>query len=636
MDSLQLVWHAGRRTAPLAWASLSSSGISEYLNRAFHSSGGIDRYKTPPKSYVQLLQHIALAKKLTRLEELTTEYAAKFDAVHAAAALTRLPKLLPPAAGAHPHSAERVSALLTQLQGLIEPQVPRFHARQIANCVWALGKLKPYQTPETRRLSQQLLQELSSQHHQKLFQGGRPQDVAQLLNGLGHLKVRRPALLKAVSAFTQRQLCGSDAFEAKHVTNVAWGFARLGHADAALFDALAEQAVHQRQFFRPRSMAVMLWACTQANYRNPELFAALSEVAQSQMRSFTPRDLAILTAACARLHFKDEALLDAVSARALECLNDFDARPLGLLLRGLARLQHHAPPLLEAVATGIASEVAVNVAPSDVTRIAFGFSRFQISDGHVHAMLDRLTDAVMRRMPLFRPQALCELAASLSKLQYSRPVVLDALAAAAAALPDTPDNLRRCSRMLGSYNRLDNHHPVLGAAADARLRTHAEVLSCTDAVDAAHQLAQAQSLTQDTADAVVSAVAPQLDKLSSREIAVLLQSCAAAGHIDAAFFTSAAQAASQQPTVMSPLALSSIPLSISRAQTQLPELAMRLYSAARQKLVQFSRRNVEDLVTALEYNPAGGVELAASISQHAQSQGWEDLRARAQALQPSA
>lgn len=47
-----------------------------------------------PKTYVQLLQHITRAPKFKRLEHLVAQYGDKFDAVHASAALARLPKLV--------------------------------------------------------------------------------------------------------------------------------------------------------------------------------------------------------------------------------------------------------------------------------------------------------------------------------------------------------------------------------------------------------------------------------------------------------------------------------------------------------------------------------------------------------------
>lgn len=55
-----------------------------------------DAYRRAPRTYVQLLQHISRATKFAALEQLVAGYGDKFDGVHAAAALARLPKLVRP------------------------------------------------------------------------------------------------------------------------------------------------------------------------------------------------------------------------------------------------------------------------------------------------------------------------------------------------------------------------------------------------------------------------------------------------------------------------------------------------------------------------------------------------------------
>jgi hypothetical protein len=52
-----------------------------------------DRYRTPPRNYVQLLQHITRARDLPSLAKLVREYGPRFDGVHVAAAMSVLPKL---------------------------------------------------------------------------------------------------------------------------------------------------------------------------------------------------------------------------------------------------------------------------------------------------------------------------------------------------------------------------------------------------------------------------------------------------------------------------------------------------------------------------------------------------------------
>jgi hypothetical protein len=53
-----------------------------------------DPYTTAPRNYIQLLQHIQRAKDLDRLEALLRSYGGRFDAVHVAAAMVAVPKLM--------------------------------------------------------------------------------------------------------------------------------------------------------------------------------------------------------------------------------------------------------------------------------------------------------------------------------------------------------------------------------------------------------------------------------------------------------------------------------------------------------------------------------------------------------------
>jgi hypothetical protein len=82
-----------------------------------------DPYRTAPKNYVQLLQHITRARELDRLQQLVRQYGPKFDGVHVAAAMSMLPKLHQPARPGSRLSShklkerrEKPSKLLVQLQ----------------------------------------------------------------------------------------------------------------------------------------------------------------------------------------------------------------------------------------------------------------------------------------------------------------------------------------------------------------------------------------------------------------------------------------------------------------------------------------------------------------------------------------
>jgi hypothetical protein len=80
----------------------------------------VDPYTTRPTNYIQLLQHIAHTKTLGRLISLLEDYGGHFDALHVAAAISVVPRLLGPAVergrGLAPAVAAKPRQLLEQLQ----------------------------------------------------------------------------------------------------------------------------------------------------------------------------------------------------------------------------------------------------------------------------------------------------------------------------------------------------------------------------------------------------------------------------------------------------------------------------------------------------------------------------------------
>ena len=67
------------------------------------------------------------------------------------------------------------------------------------------------------------------------------------------------------------------AFEDRHLAQVAWGLARVAHADAALFGAIAGQAPRVRA---TAAHALLAWAFASALRADARLFAAAAERAR--------------------------------------------------------------------------------------------------------------------------------------------------------------------------------------------------------------------------------------------------------------------------------------------------------------------------------------------------------------------
>ncbi len=121
-----------------------------------------DRYAGQPTNYVQLLQHIGKTRKLYKLQELVSEYGDKFDAVHASAALVRLPKVAyrhgtATADDVTEETKTKVVALLEKLTVHMVAMRDRVFARQVANALWACGKLSQLSPGERLLLASCLL-----------------------------------------------------------------------------------------------------------------------------------------------------------------------------------------------------------------------------------------------------------------------------------------------------------------------------------------------------------------------------------------------------------------------------------------------------------------------------------------------
>lgn len=84
-----------------------------------------------------LTSWISTARSIAALEELERRHGASFKYIHAWAAITRAAKVVTdsgqPAASAHP--------LLGRLSQCLKPQLGDCGARELANIVWACGKL---------------------------------------------------------------------------------------------------------------------------------------------------------------------------------------------------------------------------------------------------------------------------------------------------------------------------------------------------------------------------------------------------------------------------------------------------------------------------------------------------------------
>ncbi|KAF6266778.1 hypothetical protein COO60DRAFT_13571 [Scenedesmus sp. NREL 46B-D3] len=471
-----------------------------------------DRYRTPPKNYVQLLQHITRARELGRLEQLVKQYGPKFDGVHVAAAMSMLPKLHQPAKPGSRLSPQKVkerlvmpAKLLLQLQDMAAAQVPRMFAREVASVTWALGRCRNLLPQGSSRPSSsssssssngtclnsttlQLVRQLMLRLHQGgsrlLYQGASGAEVAKLLHGMARLRLTWPVRrsVRELCVFVQRH---PERMHAKELAAAAWALSKLpveGEAVSGALAVISEQAVQRKLWLRPVSICSLATAWARLGRSDDmQLLDALAEEAVAQIKDFRPPQLAVLAWAFGRLRYNPgQETLAALSTSAVRQLEHFDALHLGLLLRGLTRLQGREmdKQLLSEVAAGIAKEQAVALNARDAVRILAAFVAAPDA-GHVRdvtGMAERIGDALKQRISSIKPEAATNLLVCYSKLPVQHELLLRLADSAAERASDF--SMRQWVRMVKAckrlgYSRLQDARLVaLYAAADQRLQQH--------------------------------------------------------------------------------------------------------------------------------------------------------------------
>eukprot|EP00878_Enallax_costatus_P016162 GHUV01016952.1.p1 GENE.GHUV01016952.1~~GHUV01016952.1.p1 ORF type:complete len:762 (+),score=276.11 GHUV01016952.1:6674-8959(+) len=493
-----------------------------------------DPYRTPPKNYVQLLQHITRARKVDKLNSLVRQYHLKFDAVHVAAAMSVLPKLYEPmqsAKGLRPskirEKREVPQRLLEQLQRLANEQVPRMFAREMASVTWSLGRLRNLlpqhgRDTATRELLNSMVKRISKDNSRLLYQGATGAEIAKLLHGMARLGYGNNATVNRLCRFIRNQ---PGRFHAKELAAVAWALERLkckGADAAAALDAISSKAVELRLYMRPAHMCSLLTAAARMHRRDEQLLSVITEEAQEQLDSFKPGQLAVLVWALGRLQCTPKAeLLAAVNSRSKARLEQFSSKELGMLLKGLSQLNSLDKQLLADIAAGLSKEEAVALSCRDAARILAAYVKVPDAGTvrDVDGMARRIGAAIHRKTHSVKPYIIANLLLCYSKLGCHAPVVFGLLM---AATEDTANltishwlSLLQSCKRLGFADAAVSDSAVVDfyQAADKALQQHllgAAAPATVAAVQAA-DVAPAQSLS----DAEKGATGQQQPRKSS-------------------------------------------------------------------------------------------------------------------------
>lgn len=600
---------------------------------------------------------IMRADSLDRLQQLYFHQGPAFNAINLSAAITRLPKLLPPGDVLAAQRAERFLApLCSRLAAVLhECEGPR----QCCNVVWALGRLAPGVAPQPA--GGQLVDAALG----RLLQGGgqllahaRPQELANLAVGLarlgwepGHEVWQR---LVAHAGAAAHAAGAPGGFNAQEVANLLWALAvaqpGTGASDAG--GQLPQQLQHMaRPAQQPGELQAPLPPPQQrAGKALQMLLASLWAPSPRWLPTARPQELCNIAWALATLGVPpSSAPLDALASALLAQLGSCSPRDLCMALWAFARLQHPHPQLSHAAASALAPQAAA-------------------------ASPEQLVAALWACAVLPVPH-LGLLAAGLRRAQQQllgwRPSLLAALASACCAVArlqppgEQPRSLQMQQHVEGAADgeqqqvwELQRQARALLQAAAEQLEAQAEAASARDVTTMAWACAHAgvaapaallahavagcaptmapQQLSMlawaaarqggggGVWEALEAAALPQLHAFGGQQLVLLLWAAARLRRMDAALFDGGARAALCRLGELSPQGVALLMWAFAQARHYHGPLTASLVGRARGLLQGFKPCELANLLWALarlQYRQRGLFADAAALVQ-AQARSW--------------
>ncbi|KAG2485615.1 hypothetical protein HYH03_015678 [Edaphochlamys debaryana] len=424
-----------------------------------------DLADSEPTTYTQLLSSIRSAKHLKRLQHLVSIYSDRFDAVHVAAAVARLPRLiqyraadlvegavpqpsaphlrLPPRrkqrAALRASHLEAGAKLAAQLDTMLLSHASHFFPRQAACSIWAFGELRHRGVIDRMASLPDVLLAATKADLQPLRVHGHGVDLAQLVQGLAKLGFADAGLMAALAGLVRERLGDLQQIE---LQMVAWGLAQAGHADEALFRAIAQQMLATgTAFLLPSGCGAVFWAFAKAGMASEtKLFDALAGGLTGQALLVAPSDVATVLWASYALGYRNHRLFHTLGDALLRELGSASDQQVASALESLARLRYSHPPLMDRVAAEVLKQPMVGTEdPTSLARVIFAFGRLQRCGPQDAQAVARLAEALSRRLPVVREAQLAMACEGLLPYGYKDQAVLSSFSLHAERM------LSRCS-----------------------------------------------------------------------------------------------------------------------------------------------------------------------------------------------
>ena len=151
-----------------------------------------------------------------------------------------------------------------------------------------------------------------------------------------------PPACRMLSAWSRQTLAKLQGFEPQGLANTAWAFSQLGHAEPALYDALASAICSKLDGFTGSGLATVCHSFAAAGQQQPQLCDCIAAHVRVHIDSLSAQNCAVIAWSFASLRHHVPGLLDLVLHKMGPQLGACDPLNVSNLLWALARVGHDA------------------------------------------------------------------------------------------------------------------------------------------------------------------------------------------------------------------------------------------------------------------------------------------------------
>ncbi|EFJ44210.1 hypothetical protein VOLCADRAFT_95640, partial [Volvox carteri f. nagariensis] len=436
-----------------------------------------DDFSGEPTTYPQLLKAIKSARGLRRLQHLLSAHSERFDAVHVAAAVACLPKLISYRTadlvdrsntvvvptpglprmrrkhGAQPKQThlQEGGRLAARLDYMLPSHVHKFFPRQVACTIWAFGELRRMGVVDGMSSLPDVLLAVTKGDFEPLRVHGHGVDLAQILQGLAKLGYGDLQLVgKLVSLLEQRV----ESMQQRELQMSVWSLANLGYHSPGVYNQVADQLLRTgTAFLLPSGCSSAFWAYAKAGVTNRiDLFNVLAGSMLGQATLLAPQDAATTLWACSRLGYHNTHLITTLCDAVVRNLATCSDLEVSSVAESLARLGHRHQGLMDTLATAILAEPVIGAHPTCIARVLFAYGKLGCRSPRDVELASVLAAALVPQLPVVREDTLAMACKGLAMFGYKDQRVLAAFGSRAERLlPDCSEaHLLPVLRLLGS------------------------------------------------------------------------------------------------------------------------------------------------------------------------------------------